>query len=262
MISGRGFFAMKRLLVSAAAIALMSSAALAADIPVYEPAPVVAPVPVGFDWSGFYTGAFGGYGWGDVEVSDLDGYNGEDFDYETDGFYFGTIVGYNLHWDWVLLGIEGELGRLEFEDDEQFPDYQGDPTREGDSIASVDIDTFGNVSGRLGLTWNNWLIYGKGGLAFADVEVEYEDPNPTGIQLITGTEEDDWLFGWTVGGGVEVGFWEKWSVRGEYMYTDLEDISHTATADSNDDGVGDTDYEFEHDLEDIHTVKLAVTRRF
>lgn len=55
---------MKHLLISTAAVALLSGAAVAADLPVYEPAPVIAPVPVGFTWSGIYIGAsIGGY-WG------------------------------------------------------------------------------------------------------------------------------------------------------------------------------------------------------
>jgi outer membrane immunogenic protein len=258
MIFARGLSAMKRLFVSAAAIALMSSAALAADIPVFEPAPIVAPVPVGYDWSGFYAGGFAGYGWADVDVSE-DGppfYNGDDFSYDTDGVYFGTLLGYQRQWGNFVLGLEAEIGRLEFEDDEQFPDFQGVAGREGDSVASVDVDTFGNLSGRLGLAWNNWMVYGKGGFAFADVEVRYDDPNPTGITLLTGVQEDDWLFGWTAGGGVEVGFWSGWTVRGEYMYTDLEDISHTATASTG------TEYSFDHELEDIHTVKLGITHKF
>jgi len=262
---------MNRLLVSAAAVALLTSGAIAADIPVVEELPVVAPVATGFDWSGFYTGGFVGYGWANVEVDDVDGYNDVigtaddegDFNYDTESFYFGTLIGYNLHWDWFLLGVEAEIGRLEFEDEQQLPDFEDDPDREGDSIASVDVDTFGNVSGRLGLTWNNVLLYGKGGFAFADVEVEFEDSNVTGgSTLIDGTEKDEWLYGWTAGGGVEVGFWENWTVRGEYMYTDLEEISHTADADLDLDGDADAEFEFEHELEDIHTVKLGVTRRF
>jgi outer membrane immunogenic protein len=255
---------MSRLLISVAAAALMSSVAVAADIPVLE-APVEAvPVAVGFDWSGFYTGGFVGYGWADVNVTDEDGYTtgieGEEFSYETDGLYAGSLIGYNFHWNWAVLGIEAEIGHIDFEDEAQNPDAV---QASGNGIASVDTDLFGNISGRLGFVWDRFLVYGKGGLAFADVEVEYEDSSLDGsaLTLVGETENDEFLFGYTVGGGVEVGVGEKWTVRGEYMYADLEEISHTASA-QDDAGADVRDVEFTHDLEDIHTVKLGVTRRF
>lgn len=55
---------MKHLLISTAAVALLSGAAVAADLPVYEPAPVIAPVPVGFTWDGLYVGVSIGAYWG------------------------------------------------------------------------------------------------------------------------------------------------------------------------------------------------------
>lgn len=248
---------MSRLLISVAAAALMSSVAVAADIPAFEPAAVEAPVPVGFDWSGFYTGGFVGYGFSDVSVTTEDGYNNEDefeFSYETDGFYAGSIIGYNISYNAFVLGIEAELGHIDLEDESQDP-RTDDP---GEGIASVNTDFFGNISGRLGVGFDRFLVYGKGGFAFADVEVEFEDAFFTdgSETLIKGTDEDEYLFGYTVGGGVEVGVGERWTVRGEYMYADLEEITQTVTSSSGD------EFEIEHDLEDIHTVKLGVTRRF
>ena len=64
---------MKRSLLSTAALALMSSAGLAADLPIYEPPPaMVSPAPMASNWSGFYIGVHGGYGWADVNA-DVDG---------------------------------------------------------------------------------------------------------------------------------------------------------------------------------------------
>jgi opacity protein-like surface antigen len=58
---------MKKLLLSTAAVALMSTAAVAADLPIYEAAPMVAPVPQASDWTGAYIGVHGGYGFGNVD---------------------------------------------------------------------------------------------------------------------------------------------------------------------------------------------------
>jgi outer membrane immunogenic protein len=205
----------------------------------------------------FYTGGFVGYGFSDVSVTTEDGFNNEDefeFSYETDGFYAGSIIGYNLNFNAFVLGIEAELGHIDLEDESQDP-RTNDP---GEGIASVNTDFFGNISGRLGVGFDRFLVYGKGGFAFADVEVEFEDAFAAdgSETLIEGTDEDEYLFGYTVGGGVEVGVGERWTVRGEYMYADLEEITQTVT--SSDGG----EFDVEHDLEDIHTVKLGVTRRF
>src|SRR5688572_6898616 len=156
---------MMRLLASAAAIALLSGAAYAADVPVFEPAPILAPVPVGYDWSGPYIGLFGGWAWADFELQDEDGYNGAppagDFDYDDDGFYVGAYAGYNFHWNWLVLGAEAEIAWLDLDGSEQFPPYQGVrlPT---DSVASTELGLYGAVTGRAGFAFNRVLIYGKG----------------------------------------------------------------------------------------------------
>ena len=50
----------------AAAVSLLATGALAADLPAKAPVYTKAPVYVdpGYDWTGFYVGANGGYGWG------------------------------------------------------------------------------------------------------------------------------------------------------------------------------------------------------
>jgi opacity protein-like surface antigen len=38
-------------------------------------------------------------------------------------------------------------------------------------------------------------------------------------------QTSDWSAGWTVGGGVEWTLAQQWSVKAEYLYVDLGDIS-------------------------------------
>ena len=54
---------MKKFIIGAAFAAISSASAFAADLPMqsYKSPPVVAQV---FNWTGFYVGVNGGYGWG------------------------------------------------------------------------------------------------------------------------------------------------------------------------------------------------------
>ena len=128
---------MHRFLISAAAIALLSSTAIAADLPIYEPPPVVETAPVAMNWSGFYIGAHGGWGWD------------EDDD---DGFIVGGQIGANWQMDIFVLGIEGDGSY--FDDDD------------GEGLASARL--------RAGLAFDRFLIYGTGGAGFIFEEDDEE----------------------------------------------------------------------------------------
>ena len=52
------------LLTTIALLAVAATAAVAADLPRAMPAKAPAYVPVGYNWTGFYVGINGGYGWG------------------------------------------------------------------------------------------------------------------------------------------------------------------------------------------------------
>lgn len=86
---------MKQILLSAAASAILGGSALAADLPVYTPAPeapIVAPITA-YTWTGFYVGAsIGGYwrgGNNEIEFCDDPGDVTFDFDPEAGPFEFG-----------------------------------------------------------------------------------------------------------------------------------------------------------------------------
>ena len=62
---------MRRFLLASVAALSAATIASAADIPVSEPAPVVAPLPA-YSWTGFYVGAHGGYSFGEHDGNVLD----------------------------------------------------------------------------------------------------------------------------------------------------------------------------------------------
>ena len=69
----------------------------------------------------------------------------------------------------------------------------------------------GTVRGRFGYAFDQVLIYGTGGYAWADNRLS-----------IGGFSDSKFLSGWTVGAGVEVMFAPKWSVKAEYLYRSFE----------------------------------------
>jgi len=76
------------------------------------------------------------------------------------------------------------------------------------------IDELGSVRGKVGLAaWQNWLIYGTGGLAFAHVQdtatvtqtANFFVPPGNGTASFSGGES---MFGWAAGGGIDY----KWQI--------------------------------------------------
>jgi outer membrane immunogenic protein len=98
-----------------------------------------------------------------------------------------------------------------------------------------DIDFLGTVRGRAGLAFNNVLVYGTGGLAYADVRrrITFEGPNAPTTPFFTG-DSNGMKTGWVYGGGVEVAvptdsFMEAanvfhasgMTIKAEYLHYDL-----------------------------------------
>src|SRR3954466_13943501 len=92
------------LLTTTALLAVAATTAVAADLPRAMPAKAPAYVPVGYNWTGFYVGINGGYGWGRSRWSSF----GASAD--PAGGMIGGTVGYNwqaMGSPWVF-GLEGD----------------------------------------------------------------------------------------------------------------------------------------------------------
>lgn len=179
-------------------VLLSVTAAKAADLPSGPPPSRPIAVSPAFDWSGFYIGIMGGYGWsnsatvGGIAVTDAN----------LNGGFVGGTVGYNFQMGQFVVGIETDaawsdinhtenvLGLVTFEDK---------------------IQSFGSVTARGGFAVDNILIYGKGGYAWLDNQIS---ASALGITA----SESHFHNGWTIGGGVEYAFLGSWSVKGEYMF--------------------------------------------
>jgi outer membrane immunogenic protein len=183
--------------IAAAALLLASLAAQAADIPNPGYRVPYYPAPAYSNWTGFYVGLNGGYGFGksnwDVPASSN----------SPQRALGGATVGYNLQTGTWLWGMEGDF------------DYSG---MTGTSYCAIGVacetrnSWLATARGRIGYTgWNNWMPYVTGGAAVGDVKA-------TNSALASASKT---MVGWTLGAGVEVAMWSSWSVKLEYLYVDL-----------------------------------------
>ncbi|BCP51658.1 membrane protein [Kaistia sp. 32K] len=181
---------MRHLLLASAAFLALANVASAADISINEPAPVAPAAPATFDWNGFYAGVHGGFGWGR-------GTKDADFLDSVSGGLFGVQAGYNYQVNPWLVGFETDIA------------YSGLSDNAGD--VALDLNWLGSTTARIGFTYDKWLFYGKGGIAYGDVEAK-----------VAGVGSDSkWAVGWTAGAGVEYGFTPNLTGRLEYDYVDL-----------------------------------------
>ncbi|WP_157016075.1 outer membrane protein [Mesorhizobium xinjiangense] len=201
-----------RLVLSALAV-LSVTAANAADVAPSE-APPPTPgieVPI-FTWTGGYIGLQGGYSWADAQLES----GAETFGGDFGGGMFGGFAGYNWQAGPVVFGVEGDASAIS--NDERFSSSVGD--------VEVGTDYLASLRGRLGYAWDRVMVYGTGGVAFADASA---NGVVNGASLDTSRD----LTGWTVGAGVDYAITNNWVGRVEYRYYDFsnEDFGDLSNVD-------------------------------
>jgi outer membrane immunogenic protein len=237
---------MKNLIVASfASVAVLTGSAAAADMSLKAP-----PAPVIFSWTGWYAGLNAGGMWssssdtlqptGCFITAALCGGPLSNNPLRTDtgnirnpaGITGGGQLGYNWQSGPAVFGIETDLNfsSLTARDAVNRPLLA---PLVGNIAHTVNEqpDWFGTLRGRLGFTpAPMWLIYATGGLAYGQIgstsSVAFQNPpgfnNDTYIGALSTTR-----VGWTVGGGGEWAFGSNWSVKFEYLYVDLGNLSYT-----------------------------------
>jgi outer membrane immunogenic protein len=196
----------KVLLIGTAVAALMGGSALAADIPLKAP-----PQAAAWGWSGFYTGTQAGIGWGDVDNSFQVVGNPRTAqpDYRIHGGVAGSHAGFNLQYGQFVLGLEGDY---------EWANITGNDNGRGGAVDTTTLTWMASARGRLGIAWNQFLLYGTGGYAWANARYSL------GAGL-TNNQQNDTIHGWTAGGGIQWMLSANWSVRAEYRFTKFDEDS-------------------------------------
>lgn len=162
------------------------------------------------NWTGFYGGVTGGYGWGHSEQTGLIPAPPaapiilDDATLSTRGGLFGGTLGWNSQYGAWVFGIEGDYSYA------SVSGHSDSCGPVGNNCGSR-LESLGTVRGRLGAVANDWMLYATGGWAFGEVS-GYSTAKSSGQAMYTG---------WTVGAGLEKRFAPQWSMKFEYLYTDL-----------------------------------------
>ena len=184
----------RQTLASAGFLIALAAPAFAADpmaVPMTEP---------GFDWTGYYAGLQGGYGWG---KSDIDA-GGSSVDVSPDGGFVGGHVAGLWQFDQAVIGAEAELN---------YAHLNGTGELAPGNVFGTDIKWFGSVNAKAGYAMDRVLVYGIGGVAFAGIE--------TSQNLGSSFDDTQTHVGWTLGAGVDYALTDKFVVGAQYRYYDF-----------------------------------------
>ena len=229
-----------RQVVVAGAITLLSAPSMAAD-----PAATIETAPIPYNWSGFYTGVHGGYGWGDANAIDP-----TVPDQEPEGGFGGIQIGYDYQLpNNFVFGVVGDLSFGEI----------GDSVLNGTVLRqSGEVDYSGTVRGKLGYAVDRFLPYVTAGFAWAHSEASIACPTGFGAGVCSlpafegqSRSDDTIATGWTAGVGLAYAFTDNWSAEVEYLYADFG----TNTFDLDIFGEGEAE-------STLNTVKLGINYRF
>ena len=211
---------LRRFLVSGSAIALLSGAAFAADLPTMKAPPAPQPMAPVVSWTGLYIGVNAGYGGDQFSYPySIPGFVTGSASITSSGFIGGVQAGYNYQFatSWVG-GIEADIDAADIKG--QIAVNGNFPGGSFSASGGSQTNYIGTVRARLGyLITDRLLAFGTGGFAYGDAKtsanISFGGP-PVFSWSKTNTPG-----GWTIGGGVEYMIAPNWTFKTEYLYTDL-----------------------------------------
>jgi outer membrane immunogenic protein len=209
---------MKKFLMSTVGLIALGivAPASAADMAVKARPP--APLPMLYDWSGFYIGANGGWGqsrncWDFVDAA---GFVVADGCRERSGGLVGGQIGYRWQAGTWVFGVEAQG---------DWADLSNTRTSIVNPLFSTrtTTDAIGLFTGQIGYAWNAALLYVKGGAAVTSNRFSILD-SLTGFEFASASAT---RWGGVVGVGFEYGFAPNWSVGLEYDHLFMGDANNS-----------------------------------
>jgi len=218
---------------------ISAGTASAADMRAVPYAPYTREVPYVasvYDWTGFYVGAMGGYGWSDEVRASIFGQTFSTSSSDLKGGFAGGTIGHNWQMGTWVLGVEADAA---------WSDLKDSQSAFGVTLADR-IEAIGSVTGRIGyLLGRSALFYFKGGYAWANNQIS---ASGFGVTFA----ESRFHSGGTVGAGLEYMFVPNLSAKLEYMWADYGNSNYLTNFVPGGIGLGAT----------VNTVKAGVNYHF
>lgn len=204
-----------------------TSSAFAADILIPPPPPPIVEMRSSIDWSGAYIGAA-------VGIASMHSLYlpsvGNDPELSGDSVTFTGLVGYNLQYDNIVIGVEMDITYANLKAQNRLDEVE------------LDIPYIATARAKLGYSLGNTLLYVTGGIGVLEAKM-----------TLTAFDESDRKthVGYVVGGGIETMLSENLNVRLEYIFGDF----------------GEETYEFtpgnvSEDINSLHMVRAGLVYNF
>lgn len=207
---------MKKFLMAVAGLAALGATApvSAADMAVKAAPP--APLPVIYNWSGFYIGANGGWAkshncWDFVAIAVVPGGCTDQ-----SGGVIGGQLGYRWQMNQFVFGLEAQGDWADIDATRVSLINPAFSTR-------IRVDGIGLFTGQVGWAWNAVLLYVKGGAAVTDNR--FDIITTACCATIASASSTRW--GGVVGVGFEYGFSPNWTAGVEYDHLFMGDANNS-----------------------------------
>ncbi len=184
-----------------------------------------------WNWTGPYAGIQGSY----ILNSEVNHFVGT---IQADGYSGGVFAGFNKQYGNFVIGAEAEWNWASMTGNQNI----------GPVNISHSLEAYGAIKGRLGLAYGPYMIYGHGGLAFAETNATI---SVGGFSTTANTNHQ----GFTYGAGLEAMFATNWTARVEYSLWDFDSASYGFPI------VGPIGFATPADLK-FQTIKAGVAYRF
>lgn len=159
-------------------------------------------------FAGPYVGLHAGYSWQGVSgVYDNASTATSLSPLDLNGAVIGGQLGYNAQTSWFLVGIEGDGSALV---------GSSGVVQVGNQLLRTDLNYLASIRGRLGLVFDDVLLYGTAGIGFTEFKLT-DNPTTAAYSSALRLKETGAVYG----GGLEWKIAYGISLRGEYLHYDI-----------------------------------------
>lgn len=197
---------MKKLSIAAAALAFSATTATAGALVAVQPEPEVFVPSHAYSWTGPYAGLFVGAPTGSNRWSERS-INARSLQDDWSGTPWGLMLGYNMQRGNMVFGGEIDFtGGTLSAASKTSPDFGCAPD------CLTDVDRLMSLRARAGYAFERTLVYGTVGIAAGRVTGRTDQFGISGRKNRTG---------WAAGIGIEHAVNDRFTLRAEYIHTDL-----------------------------------------